>query len=570
MTSSILHSRSAVSDFAPALVFVLALLAAWKRPLAFNGVFAAAERFGTRVAQDGKAAILTLALLPLLLRLCLLWMIPIPVPGIHDEFSYLLASDTFDHERLTNPTHPMWIFFETIHVNQLPTYMSKYPPAQGAVLAIGQVLGHPWIGVLLSVSVMSVAVLWSLRGWLPQRWAFLGALFVALRLGSFSYWGNSYWGGAVPAIGGALVIGAVPRLMRSYRNRDAALFSLGVSILANSRPFEGFILCAAVGLTLGVVYSGKASVNPRRLLPSIVSLPAILIFLSTALFMGYYNWRGTHNAFLFPYTVNDHTYGNAPHFIWQAAAAPRHSNSPQLESVYAWERSYWANNRLDSIGHLAQHVLLVAIKFIYFFLWPQFLLPFAVIVFFLRDIKIRFFFSIFLICFLGMIAVVWSQPHYAAPLTATTFLLITQSIRHIRQWRYRGRPVGMGLSRTIAIFGLAMTLVYIAEAAKNPLLSSFVAPSGVWANPGNQQRAKVLKELEALSGKHLVIVRYSTGTVESDGEWVYNRADIDNAKVVWAREIPGVDTEPLLNYFSSYHIWLLEPGFSPPRLTPLR
>jgi hypothetical protein len=286
--------------------------------------------------------------------------------------------------------------------------------------------------------------------------------------------------------------------------------------------------------------------------------------------MGYYNWRGTHNVFLFPYTVNDHTYGNAPHFIWQAAAAPRHSNSPQLESVYAWERAYWANNRLDSIGHLTHHVSLVAIKFIYFFLWPEFLLPFIGIVFLLRDIKIRFCFSTFLICFLGMIAVVWSQPHYAAPLTAITFLLIIQSIRHIRQWRYRGRPVGMGLSRTIAIFGLAMTLVYIAEAAKNPLLSSFVAPSGVWANPGNQQRAKVLKELEALSGKHLVIVRYSTGTVESDGEWVYNRADIDNAKVVWAREIPGLDTEPLLNYFSSYHKWLLEPGYSPPRLTPLR
>jgi hypothetical protein len=255
MTSSILHSRTAVSDFAPAMVFVFALLAAWKRPLAFNGVFAAAERFGTRIAQDSKAAILTLVLLPTLLRLCLLWMIPIPVPGIHDEFSYLLASDTFDHGRLTNPTHPMWTFFETIHVNQLPTYMSKYPPAQGAVLAMGQVLGHPWIGVLLSVSVMSVVALWSLRGWLPQRWAFLGALFVALRLGNFSYWGNSYWGGAVPAIGGALVIGAVPRLMRSYRNRDVVVFSLGVSILANSRPFEGFILCAAVGLTLGVAFS---------------------------------------------------------------------------------------------------------------------------------------------------------------------------------------------------------------------------------------------------------------------------------------------------------------------------
>jgi hypothetical protein len=569
MAFSFLHSRSAVSDFAPVPVFVLALLAAWKRPLAFHGVFATAERFGTRVAQNTRAAVLTLALLPVVLRLCLLWMIPIPVPGIHDEFSYLLASDTFAHGRLTNPTHPMWIFFETIHVNQVPTYMSKYPPAQGAILAMGQVLGHPWIGVLLSVSVMSVAVLWSLRGWLPQRWAFLGALFVALRLGSFSYWANSYWGGAVPAIGGALVIGAVPRLMHRYRSRDAVLLALGVSILANSRPLEGFILCAAVGLTLAVVYRRKASLSLRQFLPRIVSLPVILIFLSTALFMGYYNWRGTHNALLFPYSVNDHTYGNAPHFIWQAAAAPRHSSNPQLEAIYVWERSYWANNRLDSIGHLTEHVSSVAIKFIYFFLWPQFLLPFTAVVFFLRDIKIRFLFSTFLICFLGMIAVVWSQPHYAAPLTAITFLLIIQSLRHLRQWRYRGQPVGLGLSRTIAIFGLAMTLVYIGEAAKNPLLSSFVAPSGVWGNPGNQQRADVLKELEALSGKHLVIVRYSTGTVGT-GEWVYNRADIDNAKVVWARELPGVDTKPLLDYFSSYHIWLLEPGFSPPRLTALR
>jgi hypothetical protein len=108
-----------------------------------------------------------------------------------------------------------------------------------------------------------------------------------------------------------------------------------------------------------------------------------------------------------------------------------------------------------------------------------------------------------------------------------------------------------------------MTLVYIVEAARNPSLSSFVAPAGVWANPGNQARAKILKQLEALPGKHLVIVRYSTGNTEI-GEWVYNHADIDSAKVVWAREIPGVEIEPLLKYFSSYHIWLLDH----PNLTP--
>lgn len=569
MISQLIHSRLAVLDFAPALVLIFCLIAAWKRPSAFGASFVTLERFASRIARHKGAAVLTVALLPLLLRLCLLPMIPVPVPGIHDEFSYLLASDTFAHGRLTNPPHSMWIFFETVHVNQWPTYMSKYPPAQGAVLAIGQLLGHPWIGVLISVSVMCVAVLWMLQGWLPQRWAFLGALLVVLRLGIFSYWINSYWGGAVPAIGGALVMGAVPRLMRSYRIRDAIFLSLGVSILANSRPLEGIILCTSVVLSLAVAFRRSTSVNLRLFASRIVSLPVVLILLSTILFMGYYNWRGTHSVFLFPYTVNDQTYGNSPHFVWQHASAPRHYRNPQLEAVYAWERLYSQNNRINSVAHLVRHVSLVSIKFAYFFLWPQFLFPFGLAAFIICDVKVRFFLLHFLICFVGMVAVVWSQPHYAAPLTATTFFLVTQNIRHIRLWRYHGRPVGLGLSRTIVSFSLALMVVYSVEAVRNLSLSSFVAPAGVWANPGNQARAKIMKQLEAIPGKHLVIVRYSTGSMET-GEWVYNDADIDTAKVVWAREIPGVNIEPLLNYFSGYRIWLLEPRFSPPRLTPFR
>jgi len=42
-------------------------------------------------------------------------------------------------------------------------------------------------------------------------------------------------------------------------------------------------------------------------------------------------------------------------------------------------------------------------------------------------------------------------------------------------------------------------------------------------------------------------------------EWVYNSADVDHAKTVWAREIPGVDLQPLLEYFRNRKVWTVDP-----------
>jgi hypothetical protein len=562
MTLSVALSRGLDVELVIAFALLLTLGWAFYRPLPFETFFKSAETIGTRIA-DSRWAFAALAVFPLLLRLCLLPILPVPVPGVADEFSYLLAADTFAHGRLTNPSTALWPHFQTAHVNLIPTYMSKYPPAQGAFLAIGQLLGSPWIGVLLSVGVMCIASFWMLKGWLPRRWAFLGALLLALRLGSLSYWANTYWGGAVPAIGGALILGALPRLTRSFHHLHAALLALGLAMLANSRPFEGLIFSIAVGVA---VFFTRGVLKSFSILRRALSVSALVILVFTVAFMGYYNWRGTNNALVFPYKLNDKAYACSPNFIWQQPIPIHNFQNDQLQTICDWEVQYWNQNRLDTVRHFAAHVIAVVGKCAYFYLWPQFLPLIAVTPFLFHDRKVRFLGIVLALCTVGMIAVAWSQPHYAAPLTTGIFFLLVQTLRHVNLWTYRGRPIGISLVRTIVMFSVIMTGVYVWNAIRFPSLSSFVAPAGVWASPGNRERANLIQKLQAMPGNDLVIVRFETGVWEAN-DWVYNFSDLSQGKVIWAREILHVDNERLLQAFPGYRIWILEPAVFPLRVT---
>src|SRR5688572_4454909 len=204
-----------------------------------------------------------------------------PEPSIHDEFSYLLAADTFRQGRLTNTPHPMWRFFESFQIIQQPTYASKYPPAQGLVLAAGWALaGDPVVGLWLGAALMTAATWWMLRGFLPPRWALVGGLITAAHFGMTSYWTHSFWGGCVPAMGGALVAGALPRIRRLDRLRDSAMLGLGLAILANSRPFEGLLLALPAAFMLVPEVIRRARSGRRRRALSRLILPPALVLLA--------------------------------------------------------------------------------------------------------------------------------------------------------------------------------------------------------------------------------------------------------------------------------------------------
>ena len=367
-----------------------------------------------------------------LLRLALLPILGVPVPGGHDEFSQLLPADTFAHGRLTNPAHPMWIHFESFHIIHQPTYSSIYPPAQGLVLAAGQLLGHPWIGELLITALMCAAICWMLQGWLPPKWALFGAMLAVLRLGVFSYWMDGYWATSVVALGGALLLGALPRITRQQRQQrqqrigDALWLALGLAILANTRPYEGLVLAAIVGAALLIWMLGPAGPALGVSLKRIVA-PAGLLLAVTALATGYFYYRVGGSPFRLTYVVDSQIYNPVPFFLWQQPGPLPAYNHETLRQFYELDLQRWVEHRAQFLDFSIYRA--AGIYFTY--VGPYLAIPLLVMPWLWRDRGMRFALiagALFLVALLGES---WSLPHYAAPATGLLFLIVAQCSRRI-------------------------------------------------------------------------------------------------------------------------------------------
>lgn len=543
-------------------VVVAALVAPLSASCGFRRVW---YLFGCVARRQALSAI-GIGFLALAIRAAMLPILPVPQPRIGDEFSYLLAADTFASGRVTNSPHPMWIYFESFHINHQPTYSSIYPPAQGLVLAAGRAFaGHPWAGVLVSVSLMCTALCWMLQGWLPARWALLGALVAVIRIATFSYWVNSYWGGAISALGGALVLGALPRLLRrTPRWGDIFALVFGVIILANSRPYEGLVLCVSLAIAL-------ASTNFKRRLffaKSIgkKSMPVLFVlFMTAALMMGFYFWRVTGNPLRMPYQINRETYWMAQAFLWQSPRPGVQYRHEEMRGFYETWLQAQVRQRSSFRGFLDGVARKFGITWL-FYLGPLLSLSLIGFTRAALDRRIRLLLVTGGMSMLALMAESWFFPHYVAPFTGLIYALWLQSLRHVRFWRWRGKSTGLSLVLAIPIVSMALFVLAVITLPAIPVQGKSFR-SWCCAQTGPSERSRLLADLAARGGRHLVITRYGPDH-DLHSEWVYNEADIDNAQVVFARDMGSIKNIPLIQYFKDRKVWLLEPDKKPLSLVP--
>jgi len=186
----------------------------------------------------------------------------------------------------------------------------------------------------------------------------------------------------------------------------------------------------------------------------------------------------------------------------------------------------------------------------------------------LRDRRVRFVVVTAVVFGAGLAMNAWFFPHYAAPFAAAIYVVLLQCMRHLRQWRPGGSPIGLGLVR---LAPLVCLLLAGARIYAEPLGLEIHRWPTMWygTEPLGLPRAQVAAELAAKQGKHLAIVRYVPDHLPFD-DWVYNAADIDASRVVWAREMDGESDRDLVRYFHDRQVWLVEPDFHPPKVSPYR
>jgi hypothetical protein len=296
----------------------------------------------------------------------------------------------------------------------------------------------------------------------------------------------------------------------------------------------------------------------------------LLLLIAGAAWLGYYDSRVNGNPLVLPYKINRATYATAPYFVWQDPKPEPHYRHEEMRRFYEVDEldDY---KRVHSRSGIFVMTLIKALRGILFFSGAALLPLFLMLPRTLRDRRIRFLVLSLLVLAAGMTIQIYLFPHYLAPFTGAFYAVGLQALRHLWHWSPGDQPVGMAITRSsVAICVLMAGLRLFDQQLHCPVpqrpVSTWICN---WFGPDHfdTERASVERKLDQSPGQQLAVVRYSS-THDPIDEWVYNAADIDGSKVIWAREMDAASNRELTHFYSNRKIWLVQPDLPQAEIEP--
>ena len=483
------------------------------------------KRIAAKLSLEGNpllGAVLIAGLVTLLCDFAFAALVRLPEANYHDEFSYLLAAETFAAGRLTNPSPEFGDHFESFHILTIPSYQSKYPPGQGLFLALGLIVGgFAGLGVWLSHAVAVGGICWFLGQFTAVRWALLGALSFGLHDRVVMWWGQTYWGGAVAALGGALLFGGFAGWLRDCKTSSSVMMGIGAGVLAASRPAEGGLCC--LGVLVGLAAQFYRSPEQRRTAARCVA-GGIAGVAPLLLLLAIYNQSVTGNPLRLPYQAWIDQYhiglsGPVAELKPQSAMTPfgRYQYDFFSDQEYRYKSSF-------AFWKLA-------------FRLRPFYLPGLTLIALLGVRRPR---SLVSVVLTGSVLVVLSFiffnpaggfPHYLSPVAAPITLGIVFGLRRAF-CRIPGTRPSMGLvalAVCICLGGFRLAVVWPAADA-------------ITGKSVESARHDLMVNLETRQLDGLVLVLYGPGHLPA-AEYVYNGSELRSSsgaggpRIVWARAL---------------------------------
>lgn len=515
------------------------------------------------IAGKDSVIILGLILCVFLLRLAQLDAYPIPIPTIQDEFSYLLGADTFASGRLTNPTHPLWQFFDAPHILSSPTMMTKYQPAASLFMALSQmILGEPYWGVVMGVGLLVGSAYWAVKAWTSNRTAALiVAIFLLFVLRAPHYWIDSYWGGAIVTLAAMLMLGAYYHVVVAKRYGYAWAGMAGLVLALLSRPYEGGLLAICLIIAALVHFTRHASPAERKAFIVNMIAPVLIVGGIFTAFQLTYNHAVTGHWLRAPYMEHEKQGGYGPVFILQEAGEMIWSENPLDRDIQEWSlkshqtaRQYPIRQVLHFIGSLLDVVAANS--------WAKFNVP--IIILFIAAITLVFpmlgYFAWYAyrhphtrvlllalpVLMTGSMLVTWINAHYLGPYFSVLVVFLSVTLVD----KYHKAPPEK--ARRILFASLTLAAIYLIPGGYRHFYE---------ANSTLLVRDKIDKQLSASDAYHLIFVDQIEAVNRGGAHryWAYNKSDIDAARVVWARYISEAENRKLIDYYPERNIWYIAP-----------